>query len=539
MNYEVFCQTLKPFIQDGNYGFKDMDENIVIDPEYDFVLEFCEGCKLTVVANGKYYQPPDPEKDPGIYFTGKFGLMDFKGTLLIPPVFDAYLEIGEDYAIMGEGSGVVRFDHWPNVSRVYFEGVSGAINTEGDTIIPFIMSQIKQMKFENKKVWIVNQSDREGYSIIDKEGHNLVYEFYDEIHEPKEGLVRIKKENKYGFIDTNGMTIIPPIYNNATDFSESLASVQLDDEYFMIYSTGSKACNVPFRYDSLYSYSEGFAKVKFFDKYGFIDKYGYFFNLPEYTVARTFFNGLATVETGTEFGYLYVNGNKDLTKKYNDDHVDLLSGKAESFLYEQKIDLEELNDTMYYFHPVKDWDLKTLILFSLEAIRWAPYLYYQYPQMLSKVIAGEGTLSGRFILNRNFWDPGNEKWENCKKSVLFPILSSEESRIRLWEWIKPAFKEIWLSMPTLHRKNYHELLTYLESYFSEYNRDEILDYLKSNESEFAYYHSDGSKSPYRKTSALIDRLILIHDVISEYEAVDWVKEVHRSVTEWDEIFEEQ
>ena len=387
-------------------------------------------------------------------------------------------------------------------------------------------------------MWLVNQSEREGYSIIDEKGHNLVYDFYDEIFESREGLVRIKKEDKYGFIDTSGITMIPPLYDNASDFSERLASVQLDEEYFMIYSSGSKAYNMPFRFDSLYPYSEGFAKVKVFDRYGFIDMNGYFLGDPKYTTAHNFFNGLAAVETETKFGYLYVDGNKDITKKYNKEFIgSLLSGKMGLPLPEQKIDLEELDDSMYYFHPVKNWDLKTLTQFSLEAVRWAPYLYYQYPHMLPKVIAGEGTLSGRFLLNRDFWEPENEKWQKFKESVLFPILSSEESRILLWEWINPAFKEIWLSMPALHRDEYHQLLYYLESYFSKYSRDEILAFMQSNESEFAYYHYDGSKSQYRKTSALIDRLILVHNVITEDQAIDWIKEIHRSITEWDKTLE--
>ena len=61
--------------------------------------------------------------------------------------------------------------------------------------------------------------------------------------------------------------------------------------------------------------------------------------------------------------------------------------------------------------------------------------------------------------------------------------------------------------------------------------------MQSNESEFAYYHYDGSKSQYRKTSALIDRLILVHNVITEDQAIDWIKEIHRSITEWDKTLE--
>jgi len=56
------------FIQDGKYGFRDERENIVIKPEYDFAMEFCKGCEMTVVAYGNYYQSPDPDNNPGIYF---------------------------------------------------------------------------------------------------------------------------------------------------------------------------------------------------------------------------------------------------------------------------------------------------------------------------------------------------------------------------------------------------------------------------------------------------------------------------------------
>ncbi|MFC2125325.1 WG repeat-containing protein [Bacteroidota bacterium] len=534
----VFCQSLKIFIQDGRYGFTDTNDKIVIAPEYDYAMDFCEGCELTVVAEGEYYQSSDPGIDPNIYFKGQFGLINFNGDLLIPPIFDIYLNVAKDYAIMGEGTGLLRFDNWPNVAEIHFEGVSGVISTAGDTIVPFIMSQVRYVDLDERNLWIVNQSDREGYSLLNDKGQNLSYDFFDEILGYNEGLFRIRDEGKYGFIDTSGWVTIPPIYENASDFRGGLTSVQLGEGYFMIFSTGSRASNVSLTYDSVYSYSEGFAKVEIFNKAGFVDESGYFLGKPEYINARSFYDGLAAVETENKFGYLHTDGYTDMTNNYRYESVkSLLTVDSSGENINQKIDLDEIADTSYFFYPVKDWDLKTLTQFSLEAFRWAPYIYYQYPHMLPKVMSGEGTLAGRYLLNRDFWNPGNEKWESLKKTVLFPVLSSETSRKLMWNWIQPAFRKIWLSMPELHRDNYHQLFDYLESYLKKYPRDEIMNHLNSNESEFAYYHFDGSHSPYRKTSALIDRLILIHGVFSETEAASWIIEINQSLSEWDETID--
>ena len=492
LNNEVFSQSMNSFIQDGKFGFQDRQDNIVVPPEFDYAKEFCKGCELTVVAKGRYYQSADEDIDASIYFTGQFGLINSNGDLLVPPIFDMFLDVADDYAIMGEGTGWLRFDRWPTVSQVHFEGVSGVINAAGDTIIPFIMSQIRYENLIDRGFWIVNQSDREGFSLLNGKGQNLSYEFYDEINEYGDGLFRIINEGKYGFIDTCGWLIIPPIYDNASHFRKGLASVQLGEDYFMIYSTGSRAINLPLAYDSLYPYSEGFAKVRLFNKFGFVDKTGYFLGIPEYTGARSFYNGSAAVEAENKFGYIYTNGFKDMVKNYTSASVVTLDFKdANGINLNQKIDLDELNDSIYFFHPVKDWDLRILTQFALEAIRWAPYLYYQYPHMLPEVTGGEGTLAGRYMFNRNFWSPGNARWEYLKKSLLFPLLSSESSRRLIWDWIKPAFRKIWMSMPKLHRNNYQQLFNYLESYLNDYPSDKILDYLKSNEPDFAYYHFDG------------------------------------------------
>lgn len=523
-------QSLGLYIDNGKFGYRDSSDSIIIKPEFDYATEFCDGCNLAVIAKGNYFQDPAERENPNIYFKGKFGLVSSSGFIIVPPEYDMFLETGPDYAIVGEGVGWLRFEEWPEIAEIHFKGVSGAVNAEGDTVIPFIMSQIKNEQIEDDEYWIVNPIDSEKWQILNHQGTEITDRSYDEIGVYSEGLFRIKENDKYGFMDTAGITIIPPIYNRVSSFKDGMALVLLEDEYFMIYSSGGKALNAPLRFDSIYDYSENSAKVKVLGKYGFIDLNGEFFIKPVFTEAWNFYGGISPVETDSSFGYLFEDGVLDMVTKFELNPIDTSMFEPGSAPFAPSvIDLDSLNKNDFFFSPIMEWDVKVLSVFVIEAIRWAPYVYYKYPHILPRIIAGEGTLAGRYLFNQPFWTSGNEKWEKLKIEIIFPLLSSEINRLKIWEWIRPALKICWLSMPELHRTNYLKLLEYLEGYYRTFPKKEVFEFLNTREIDFAYYHWDGTKSPYRKTSALIDRLILIHEVINEQEVFEWIQRINREI----------
>src|SRR5688572_12734143 len=49
---------------------------------------------------------------------------------------------------------------------------------------------------------------------------------YDYIYSCKEGMYKVKKNNKFGFINKAGTEVIPPVYADAKDFANGLAAVK-------------------------------------------------------------------------------------------------------------------------------------------------------------------------------------------------------------------------------------------------------------------------------------------------------------------------
>jgi hypothetical protein len=179
--------------------------------------------------------------------------------------------------------------------------------------------------------------------------------------------------------------------------------------------------------------------------------------------------------------------------------------------------------------------LLTFGIFSqylLEAFRQAPFIFYQYPEMLPKVCTEEGTLAGR-----NIFDPGDLSvsspiWQDFRDRVLLPIIRNARLREKAWHWLVPYYRQVFQSMPRFHQQVYRDMIIYLSDYYNHYSMRKVEDQLEVSEENFAYEHWDGTTSPFRKVSALLDRLILIYGVIDEKEVRNLVNQAHREMGSW-------
>ena len=64
------------------------------------------------------------------------------------------------------------------------------------------------------------------YGAIDTNGNTVIPFIYDLINYPKEGLMCAKKDDHYGFLDSVGNVIIPFKYKYAYNFEEGIAFVE-------------------------------------------------------------------------------------------------------------------------------------------------------------------------------------------------------------------------------------------------------------------------------------------------------------------------
>lgn len=115
-----------------------------------------------------------------------------------------------------------------------------------------------------------------------------------------DGIARVRMGDKWGGIDTKGNLIVPFEYNHIGSFSEGFAYVEKNIKYMknglygFIDTTGKLI--VPCKYDNAYAFSEGFAWVKDGLEWGVIDTAGNLVIPCEYDYVDSFSEGLAAVE---------------------------------------------------------------------------------------------------------------------------------------------------------------------------------------------------------------------------------------------------
>ena len=99
----------------------------------------------------------------------------------------------------------------------------------------------------------------------------------------KEGLARVKQDNKWGFVDKSGRLVVPCIYDFCDDFEDGLARVKQSDKWGFIDKTGKE--EIPCKFELCHEFREGFANIKLNEKWGFVDKTGRITILCKYDLA--------------------------------------------------------------------------------------------------------------------------------------------------------------------------------------------------------------------------------------------------------------
>jgi TPR repeat protein len=241
----------------------------------------------------------------------KNGMFGFKNTstndIKIP---EKYSEVG----IFSNGLALAKLDD-----------KFGYIDKLGNIAIPFKYTEAFDF---NNGVAIVATNIRENngykhkvdYEMIDITGKAIVKYFL--MYNFKDGLARARTDDKkWGFIDESGQIAIPFKFEEVDDFKEGFAKVRVwngkDFKYGYIDKTGNIV--IPAKFDFMSrDFSDGMAKVEIDDKYGFIDKSGNIIIPIKYinTYPEGFTEGLAAVEKGKKYGFIDKNGTEVIPLKY-------------------------------------------------------------------------------------------------------------------------------------------------------------------------------------------------------------------------------
>lgn len=154
--------------------------------------------------------------------SGKYGVVDGRGTLIIPTDYD--------HISYEEQSGLI--------SLIDVQGFCNYFNTHyGIKILP-PSTYTSLGYFSEGMAFFYKANGKKGY--INKFGEEVIKNVKaDYIFEFHDGLARVSVGGKSGFIDKSGKLVIPKRYNFARDFSEGISSVSDDRGTFLIDTKGN------------------------------------------------------------------------------------------------------------------------------------------------------------------------------------------------------------------------------------------------------------------------------------------------------------
>lgn len=257
------------------------------------IIFFMSSCEINVINLDEEIESIDLYP---VEVNGKWGYIDAKGNIVIPPKYRGGFDFSE---------GLAAF--------ISDNGKSGFINKKGEVVIE--PEFYVEGDFENgiAPVWLKsNESANIPYSYIDKTGQVIVNTDYLYVTNFREDLMCVSTNGeKYGFCDRDFNLVIEEQFAMAGYFSEGLANFtyEIDGKWGFIDKEGN--VQIEPRFNGTWHFSEGLAAVNDSNnqRWGFINKRGDYVIQPKYYGAGDFKEGLAFVgvkndDNITQFGYI-------------------------------------------------------------------------------------------------------------------------------------------------------------------------------------------------------------------------------------------
>lgn len=309
---------LIPFQYNGKFGYKNMDDEIVVSPKYDFAGEFHEDAAIVSKENkigfldssGKEITPLKYDKvwpfDNGravVYMKGKGkgkGLVDYSGKEITPLKY-------HDILNFENGRAIVQIDY--NYGLIDYSGKEVVPVSDGYWIIDRIRS-----------TYVAEKSEK--YGLIDQNGNPLTEFKYDRIW-ASENVFLFEIDGKEGLINTKGQVITSKLYDDIDEFSEGVAAVINGNGVGYIDESANEI--IPTKYNSAFNFSDGLGLVRYKENFIYVDKNAKEVLKVDYKIALPFKEGLAPViDHNNKVGYINKKGELVIPCKY-DNYYDNIS----------------------------------------------------------------------------------------------------------------------------------------------------------------------------------------------------------------------
>lgn len=256
--------------KEGKYGFIDLNNNIVIPFIYDNMKVF-RGEKVAVCKDDKW------------------GLIDPLGKEIIPNEYEDIRFLAPEYNTMLARKkglyGIVNYITGENMtSFIYktpvdgvgsvlileYKGKTGAINWQGEVILPFEYKSLDL--YFSRECIVVNK--KKLYGVADLDGNILIPIEYDEIKVGEDNMFSLNKKGLWGLSDMNHSMKTLFSYKYMGYFACGVVSVSEDDiDYGAIDEYGNLA--VASVYTHIGSFKNGYASATYNHIYsGVVSKSG-------------------------------------------------------------------------------------------------------------------------------------------------------------------------------------------------------------------------------------------------------------------------
>ena len=193
------------------------------------------------------------------------------------------------------------------MAKVYQDHKYGFIDTTGKEVIPLKYDAIGEFLYG---VTIVQIGGKQAF--INKLGEELT-PFYDEIGTfSKDGIVKVRLGKKEGLVYRTG-EILVPLTSQITGY---IVTVKINGKEYRVL-VGKEEVVTLSKYDDVWDFSEGLARVKLNNKWGFIDKTGKEVIPLIYDEVRDFSEGLACVKLNSKYGFIDGKGKEVVPFMYD------------------------------------------------------------------------------------------------------------------------------------------------------------------------------------------------------------------------------
>lgn len=293
--------TLFPFKRDNLYGFMNHKGIEIYAPEYESLNLFSDGLSLAM-KNGQY------------------GYVDKLNNVVIPFQFDfasdfisgrAIVEIGGKSGVINRSGKYILPLEFIDLGQ-YSEGLIygskdslyGYYDMNGKNTIPDQFTDV--FPFQKGRAKVVINSKQ---GIIDSLGNFIVAPLHKEVFYFSDTLLVFRDSLYFGIKTLKNKVVVKPIYTYISPLHSGRSIVIFNNKLGYINELGIKSINPMFdvipNYLQVCAFHDNYAKIRIKGKYGIIDKSGKYILNPEY-IGLGEISKIIAFNKGKQWGYMNI-----------------------------------------------------------------------------------------------------------------------------------------------------------------------------------------------------------------------------------------